>query len=222
MINIYVICEGQTEEAFVNQMLAEVFLSRNICLTAVLIGVSGHKGGIVNYNRVCSNIKNLLQTPNFYVTTLVDFYGLARDFPGLEEALSRSDYQNRQETLIENWRNKLTEDIDAYSLERFIPYVQMYEFEALLFSSPGVLAESLGDSKLKRKFQCIRDGVSSPEEINNSPQTAPSKQIQKLVPSYEKVVNGTYIAAEISLDVIRQQCTLFDRWLTQLEHLPEL
>lgn len=222
MIYVYIICEGQTEETFVKRALEEEFLSRDISLNAVLIGAPGHKGGKVDYERICSNIKNLLYTPNCYVTTLIDFYGLDHEFPGREEALSSPYYINRQETLIEKWRNRLINDIDAHSLERFIPYVQMYEFEALLFSSPEILAESLGKPKLKREFQRIRNRVHSPEEINNSPQTAPSKQILKQVKTYEKVIDGISAAAEIHLDVIREQCTLFNNWLTQLENLPEL
>lgn len=58
-----------------------------------------------------------------------------------------------------------------------------------------------------------------PENINDNPQTAPSKRILNALPEYDKVIHGTSIATEIGLSTIRQSCPHFDAWLVKLEQL---
>ena len=117
--------------------------------------------------------------------------------------------------MTERLQAKLGED----PLRRFIPYVQMYEFEGLLFSHPERLAQGINQSELGCSLQKIRDAFDSPEEINNSPVTAPSKRIGKLFSAYDKPIHGSLAAIEIGLDVIRQECQRFDEWLKKLEAL---
>ena len=58
-----------------------------------------------------------------------------------------------------------------------------------------------------------------PEEINDSPVTAPSKRVEALVPGYEGPLLGVLAVLEIGLPHIREQCPQFDGWLKQLESL---
>ncbi len=102
---------------------------------------------------------------------------------------------------------------------RFVPFVLMHEFEALLFSDCAKLGEVLGAADKNREFQRIRDQFRSPEEINDSVDTAPSKRISALVPRYDKVLDGVDAAQRIGLERIRVECTHFDSWLTRLELL---
>ncbi|MGQ0622286.1 MAG: DUF4276 family protein [Panacagrimonas sp.] len=104
-------------------------------------------------------------------------------------------------------------------MRRFIPYVQMYEFEGLLFSGPQHLASAIGQPGLGPDFQRIRDGFDTPESINDSPITAPSKRISSLYRGYEKPLHGSLAAMEIGLTAIRGQCARFDAWLRQIEAL---
>ena len=104
-------------------------------------------------------------------------------------------------------------------MRRFIPYVQMYEFEALLFSDSKSFAKGIDRSHLASDFQSIRDSFDSPEEINDSPVTAPSKRVLELVSGYEKPLFGTLAALEIGLKTMRHECQLFDTWLKKLEAL---
>ncbi|HLO85357.1 MAG TPA: DUF4276 family protein [Nostocaceae cyanobacterium] len=67
--------------------------------------------------------------------------------------------------------------------------------------------------------QSERELFSSPEHINEDPNTAPSKRILKCCPGYDKPLHGSLIAIDIGLDVIRQQCQHFDKWLNKLENL---
>ena len=95
----------------------------------------------------------------------------------------------------------------------------MYEFEALLFSNPAKFAESIYREDCASKFQAIRSKFLSPEEINDSSSTAPSKRIKLIVKEYNKPVYGTLAAIGIGLNNIRQECLLFDAWLTSIEQL---
>ena len=117
--------------------------------------------------------------------------------------------------MVERLTNKLGDD----AMRRFIPYVQMYEFEGLLFSCPRRLAVGINQPILEERFVHIRNEFESPETINNSPMTAPSKRLQKLYAGYDKPLHGSLAAIEIGLPIIREQCTRFDAWIRQMEAL---
>ncbi len=105
----------------------------------------------------------------------------------------------------------------AFNPSRFIPFVMIHEFEALLFSDCQGFAEGIGQETLASDFQAIRDDCSGPEKIDDSPQTAPSKRIAKLVPGYQKPPMGVLAALEIGLETMRSECPHFDEWLKRLE-----
>jgi hypothetical protein len=109
--------------------------------------------------------------------------------------------------------------INPESLRRFIPYIQMYEFEGLLFSNCIGLAIAIGQPQMYRDLKDIRDEFSSPEDINDSYITAPSKRLRNLYPGYDKPIHGSLASLEIGIDNIRKECKLFDRWLKQIESL---
>jgi len=220
MIRVHVICEGQTEEMFVNEVLAEPLRAKGIELYPSLVGKPGHKGGNFKYERLFADVeKRLLKDTTSYCTAFFDFYGLPESFPGKSEAnnLASADEKagHMRTALVEKLEAKLGEEV----VRRFIPYIQMYEFEGLLFSNPESLAISVGCDNTVDKFQAIRDAFDSPESINNSPQTAPSKRIQKLCIGYDKVIHGSLAAMDMGLSEIRSECTIFDAWLTEIEDL---
>ena len=97
------------------------------------------------------------------------------------------------------------------------PFVVMHEFEGLLFSNPSAFCAGIGRPDLIAHFQSIRDQFGSPEEINDSPITAPSKRIIAAVPGYQKPLYGTLAALEIGLADMRSECPLFNSWVTKLE-----
>jgi hypothetical protein len=96
----------------------------------------------------------------------------------------------------------------------------MHEFEALLFSDPDRFAHGLGKSDLAREIEAIRREFESPEDINDSTETAPSKGIICLFPEYEKPLFGVIAALEIGLNAMRLQCPHFNTWLERLDALP--
>ena len=103
------------------------------------------------------------------------------------------------------------------SENRFIPYIEMHEFEALLFSDADILAEKTEiDAALIRK---IIEKYDSPEEINDDPANAPGKRLESLKDGYRKVAMGKTISEAIGIAVIRRKCPHFNDWLTKLEQL---
>ena len=174
MIRLYIVCEGQTEEEFVNNLLFGHVTSLNVHPIPIIIGKTGRKGGNVEYQRLRTNIRNSLrQEIRSYCTTFVDFYGLPPSFPGKTEAGKKRILSDIAETFRSKFADALTSDLGENSMRRFIPYVQMHEFEALLFSDPVRFAVGISRSDLKPKFQNIRISFPTPEHINDSDKTAP-------------------------------------------------
>lgn len=222
MVRVHVICEGQTEEMFVNEVLSPYFTPKGIFLRASLLGKPGHKGGNVKFERVLTDVSTRLKSdPNSYCTTFFDFYGLDSNFPGKSEASTLSNINEKATTINNSLEDKVKDNVGENFSRRFIPYVQMYEFEGLLFSNPEALATSIGCSNTITEFKSIRDDFTSPEEINNSPQTAPSKRIESLCYDYDKVVYGSIAAINIGLETIREECKVFDKWLKKIEGLTD-
>ncbi|MGZ0080038.1 DUF4276 family protein [Methylomonas sp. YC3] len=222
MIRVHVICEGQTEEEFVRHVLYPALLERNVILLPSCIGKVGHKGGNVNLARLELDVRErLLKEKQCFCTTLFDYYGLPSNFPGKAQGNSLQNITDKQRFITEELSKWARENLDGNAASRFLPYVQMYEFEGLLFSDPEALAKTL-DQGLAEQLMTIRDKFKSPEEINDSPNTAPSKRLIGLYPQYDKPIHGSLAALEVGLDIIRQQCRLFDGWLTQIENLPSL
>ncbi len=108
----------------------------------------------------------------------------------------------------------------SFNPNRFVPFVMMHEFEAMLFSDCPTFATAIGQSDLSPSLQAIRDNFASPEEIDDSPDTAPSKRIEALHPAYQKPTMGLLAAQSIGLQAIRNECPHFAAWLHRLETLP--
>ena len=102
---------------------------------------------------------------------------------------------------------------------RFLSFVVVHEFEGLLFSDCTGFALGIGRPDLEPRFREIREGFGTPEDIDDSPVTAPSKRVEDLVAGYEKPLFGTLAVLEIGLDRIRAECPHFNGWLEQLESL---
>ena len=222
--------EGQTEETFVNEILApHLYTCGYTKVSARLVGNArqrDRRGGIRAWSAVRKDILNhLKEDADCLSTTRVDFYALPqsgeRAWPGRAEATQRpfpEKSKTVESALLADICNELGRDVDQ---NHFIPYVMMHEFEGLLFSDAVRLGSGIGRPDLSPKFQAIRDQFSTPEEINDSPLTAPSKRIIDLVPAYEKPLMGTLAVLEIGLDAIRRECPLFRGWLEQLEQCPQ-
>ncbi len=221
MKRVIVVVEGATEERFVSDLLApELFAKANVLITARILGVPGHKGGRVNHARLQKDLLILLNSdPTAFCTTLLDYYGLEKGFPGD----TGSPGVQRATNIEAGMKTDIIAKTDSLRADlRVIPYLQLHEYEALLFSDPQTLAESLRVPSLAKTFAAIRNQVPTPEDINDHHDTAPSKRILAHHGSYNKVLDGTTAALAVTVAKMRMECPRFHRWLTTLESLPDL
>ncbi len=144
------------------------------------------------------------------------------DFPGKKEAAALADIKTKQEMVSTRLVEQLSKQIDNAAMQRFIPYVQLYEFEGLLFSKPESIASEIGHAGLAADFTKIRRDFETPEHINDSVVTAPSKRIKSLFTQYDKVIHGSLIALEIGVNTICAECHLFNTWVNELKAVKAL
>jgi hypothetical protein len=223
MARVVVIVEGQTEESFVSSVLRPFFDPRSIFLYPRKIGKPGHRGGIGEYPRGRTDIlATLKQDRGVYCTTMFDYYGMPDSWPGVTEARGRPVTEIAEvieRALLANVRDALGRNFNP---ARFSPYIQMHEYEGLLFSDPDTLADAVECPDLAATFRAIRGGFKTPEEIDDGPQTAPSKRIKQHCRLYQKVFHGTVAAERIGLSKMRAECPHFRQWLTWLGSLTEV
>jgi len=226
MLRLLVHVEGQTEETFVNDVLRDHLTRCGYDVVgARLVGnrrLRCNRGGIRTWEAVRTDIlRHLKEDTGAVATTMVDYYALPHSWPGRAEAPSKN---STSEKAVHVESALLADIVGAmgprFDPRRFIPLVMMHEFEALLFSDPDRFAQAVGRADLAQDFRDIRDDFESPEDINDSAETAPSKRIEALFPRYEKPLFGVVAALEIGLPTIRQQCPHFNEWLERLEALP--
>lgn len=226
MNTLNIVVEGQTEESFVWQILFLHLHSRGVIARPrlVLFKMSkgrSQRGGIKKYELVKKDILAWTKEcpgNNVRFTTMIDLYGLPKDWPRYDEAQQLSDPYCKVLFVEE----ALKEDIGDW---RLIPYIQLHEFEALLFSDVSKFSTYYIDSgQAVERLAAIADGVDSPELIDEGPSTSPSKRIISLIPQYkgEKPLAGVQIATSIGLDLMRAKCRHFDEWVSQLEQVSSI
>lgn len=207
---LFIVVEGQTEEEFVKDLMAPYFQEYGIYVSPTIVRTSTrHKGGFVNYKHLRNDILRLLksQRQDVIVTTFVDFFRCP-ELPNKESFIHIKDHHQR----VELMENAIREDIDDW---RFIPYIQLHEFEALLFSSNAGFEEYFSETQNKELRNIIEE-FDNPEEINSNPENAPSKRLLKIVSDYEKVIYGNIIALEIGIKSILDKCPRFRNWVKVL------
>ncbi|MBL8880714.1 MAG: DUF4276 family protein [Phycisphaerales bacterium] len=223
MINLIVSVEGHAEEAFVNQMLVPHLAALDVFCVATRVEFSRqqgktHRGGLIAWQKADRDIRLWLKqrnTRDVRVTTMYDLYKLPGDAPGRASAAKLADPFSKVhaiETAIQA----------SVGDPRFLPYIQLHEFEAMVL----VEAKHLGDFYPTHRRQAARlaDLVArhpTPEHIDEGKDTAPSKRIIGEIPAYEygKVAAAPIVLQNTGLPAIRQACPHFGAWLTCLERL---
>lgn len=224
--HVAVVVEGQCERDFLQSVVAPVLGSKNIFLTAAVIGKPGHKGGNVTFARLLKDVENFFSQGNCHaVSMMIDYFRLHPQWPGMPE-LTQCMQAGASLTLQQKAQALNTATLQAIQQalpqvenveQRFIPYIQMHEYEALLFSEQQTLAQCLGVEETK--VQSVLAQYKTPEHINTNPQRTPAKQIENLIRprQYRKRRQGIAIAQKVGLYAMRQQCQLFDAWVERLE-----
>lgn len=153
------------------------------------------------------------------MTTFIDYYGINdyHEFPNWSSAKEIPDKNLRMQSLEQAMCSDLSQNLQY----RFLPYLQLHEFEGLLFSDIKPFLTQINDSDFKDKsgFKAIFENNPNPELINNNPETAPSKRLEQHILGYNKVVYGNIIAESVGLALIRSKCPRFNEWVLKLENL---
>jgi len=232
MSRLLIHVEGETEETFINSVLRpHLFQYGYTNVGARLMGNARqriYRGGIRGWNEVRKDIiRYLKEDSEALTTTMVDYYGLPqageKAWPGRYDASLLPFGQIKQKaSMVEK---ALLDDISkefesGFAEQHFIPYVVMHEFEGMLFSDCCRFGDVIGRPDLVPQLQQIRSQFVSPEHIDDSPTTAPSKRIERIIPGYQKPLYGTVAVSAVGLDPIRGQCVHFREWLESLEAWP--
>ena len=210
--------EGQTEEKFIKEIIAPVLVAKDIFIVATTPGRKRSQGGAQSWDPIRRElIRYLKEDRDRFVTTMFDYYGMPTNWPG-RDAAGRKPFNLKAATIEDAMMDDLAKAMgSAFNRQHFIPYVQMHEFEALLFCDPDALGRVIPDQNITDDLQRIATKFSTPEEINDDPDTAPSKRIIRLAPKYQKVLHGSIAARKIGVDLMRGKCRHFNDWLNRLE-----
>lgn len=222
MRRLLVHVEGQTEGSFVEGPLrlhlVDGFGYADV--SARLLGNArqrAKRGGIKPWDSVRKEIaRHLHSDRGALATTMVDYYGLPSTWLGRLES-TQAPFTEKAAIVERELREDIAGALGGDAPDRFIPFVVMHEYEGLLFSDPTVFAQAVDRPELAGDFHAIRSGFATPEEINDSPETAPSKRVERLIPGYQKPLAGVQAAIAIGLDAIRRECPHFDDWVRRLE-----
>jgi hypothetical protein len=218
MSRVLISVEGQTEETFVREILSPHLLGFDVYLTPVLLTTKfvksgpNFKGGLTSYDQARREILRLLNDRDAVaVTTMYDLYGLPNDFPGYDTRPMGNCYAK-----VAHLEQALQQDINN---RRFLAYLQLHEFEALMYVEPDIFSSLFPGSDQVNRIRRIRQDFNSPEEIDDGPQTAPSKRILALYPEYEKPLHGPLATIDIGLDAILRECPHLRQWIEWLQGL---
>ena len=203
---VFIFVEGDTEENFTKTIVAPHLKNFGIQLKQF------NCKGTIKYRSLLR--KFILRQANesniALVTTMFDYYALPKDFPGRDSLSTGQCYDQ-----VAYLEKAFAEDI---AHDKFLPYLLLHEFEALLFSVPEEIAKTFPKKDESHELLKIKTAHrNNPEEIDDGPMTAPSKRIKRLYPDYDKSLQGPAIIQRIGLNNVRQECRHFDEWLTKLE-----
>ena len=213
-MRLNLLVEGQSEEAFVNQVLAGHLRDCGLVPRVRLLTTRGSRGGVSTYSRIRQDLQRWFREDPDHecrFTTLIDAYGLPGDFPKGDAVRGAADPYARVRALEDAFMVDLQES-------RFLAHLQLHEFEALLLSEPKAFAGMYPQAaKAIKTLERVRKQAGGPERVNlDSP---PSHRIRLVLPGYRKVVAAAQVADRIGLERMRAACPHFDEWVKRLEGL---
>ena len=224
MVRLYLFAEGSTEQTFANTVLKPhlanfgVYMDKPVLIAHARKKGRVHRGGGRNFTAMQNDINRFLKQESgndVFFTTMIDLYAIHAKFPGIEEAEKlRRDPYKRVAFLERAWRDKTGD-------RRFIPFIQLHEFEAYLFCDVSQFAFFFDNADKQISALQSTVGIQYPERIDDGQHTAPSKRIIAKFPEYEdsKTTVGPQMAEWIGLENIRSKCPHFKEWIERLERL---
>lgn len=225
---LHIIAEGHSEEEFIRKVLTPYLATFEVFVSCQRVHTGGSKthpfkgglGRVPKYHPVTRTLERWIEADrnrnDVYYATMLDLYAFPKDSesPYTENIQSIQDKYARVEAL----ENAM---VEKHGHSRFIPYVQLHEFETLLLVDLDRLKVMYPDRKtyidrLKKEI-----GNTNVELINDSSQTAPSKRIISAVPDHEgqKSTVGPIVVEDIGIHLLKEKCKHFNEWITRLEGL---
>lgn len=221
-IRLHIVSEGPTERLFAEKVLSEYYAPSNIIIDSRSILTSKdkktnyeHRGGIRKYSQIKKDIELWFKQdnhPECRFTTMIDFYALPTDFPGYDQAQPITDPYKKIEFLEQSFEQDISNSM-------FIPYIQLHEFETLIFSDPQKLEIEYLDNEegIQRLFEVKKEFI-NPELINDYHETCPSRRIKKEISEYSKTL-AWKVCREIGIERMKQECKHFNEWIAKIESL---
>lgn len=217
-IRLYVTVEGQAEMEFSDKALKPHLAGFAIDVRSRVVVTNrklGKRGGVFDFDKIRGDVGRLMKQDTHgeaRFTTMIDLYALPPEFPGWSEAQKKTIPRERVQVLEHALAREFAEP-------RFLPFIQLHEFEALLYCDLTELQRRIADSEAGIKALQAEVRNTPPEDINEGTNTAPSKRIIRHLPIYarNKVRVGAPAAAAIGLNTLRNRCPHFGDWLSKLE-----
>ena len=217
MKQLYIIVEGQTELEFVNRLLIPFWVSRGLHthIQGVPIDMKGGGHGFNNIEHFKKTIRPLLMNEDEpIITTMIDYYGInsEKKLPNYALCNKINDVEQR----ICCMEDGLTEAVNSIKSYRFfLPNILRHEMETLFFANPEV-GFDLEKDAIKKAVMAICQKFPNIEDINDTPQGAPSKRLAAIYEAngkkYKKRVDGVDIAELTGMSVILEKCPRFKAW----------
>jgi hypothetical protein len=183
-----------------------------ILLTKRVDSGPNFKGGVTSWEQIKRDLRNLLgDTDAAAITTLIDYYGLPTDVPGM------GTRKGSPAACVEHVEKAIA---GQFKDRRLRPFLMLHEFEAMLFTNIKKWEHRFDDAAAIARLKKDVAGL-APEGINETPRGAPSKRILHRLGGYEKPFHGPDALQDIGLDAIREACPHFAAWLTWAENLAD-
>lgn len=219
-LRLYITAEGQSERKFADDVLKPYLASFSIEVKTRVVITNrklGKRGGILDFERIRNDLQRLMSEdskPEARFTTMIDLYALPIEFPGWVEAKTKKLPTERVEIIESAFQKEISD-------QRFLPYIQLHEFEALLYCDLAQLQQRISGTEAAITALAKEVEYLEPEEIDEGRTTAPSKRIINHVPIYDrlKIRVGAPAAAAIGLPILRKKCPHFNNWISILERL---
>lgn len=206
---IKILCEGQSEESFIKRVLALYLEQKGIYVQPIVLN------GVSRYACIRRELRNLGKDSFVKLTTMLDYYKLPQDTPGVK--WTKQNKMKPEEAAV-HIENQIWNDLkDKLVCKEFFPYIQLHEYEALLLSDIDSF-QSIGMNTAM--IAALKKEISkfpTPEYVNNSEQTAPSKRILRVYKQYQKISDGTIIAETIGIEKMLEKCPHFAEWVKKLQ-----
>lgn len=223
MKKIFIVVEGETEERFIRKVFYSDFITRGIHIEPqqwLTSRKSGIGGGGSNFDLLENHLRRLMSRyqhdKEVFIAVMVDLYAFPKGGNTVYDEEVKNQQNGKKKALLLQ-----TKIVERMNYSNFFPYVQLHEYEALLLSKPDALLGFFTDKA--REIEGLKAEIKGipPEEINDTPQGAPSKRIIKYLPGYknQKTTAGVITAEKIGLPFLRAHCPHFNDWVTKLERI---